>query len=89
MINSTYLKIGKALKFKNKGQGKLEYKLVSVKKGKKSFKKFIKINAKTGKITIKKGLAKGTYKVKLKVQAQGDATHKAGFKTVTIKIKVK
>ena len=42
-----------------------------------------------GKITVKKGLKKGTYKVKVKVKAAGNDTYKAATKTVTVTIKVK
>ena len=45
--------------------------------------------SKTGKITVKKGLKRGTYKVKVKVRAAGNANFKAGSKTVTFKIRVK
>ena len=45
--------------------------------------------AKNGKITVKKGLKKGTYKIKIKVTAKGNAEYKAGVKTVTVKIVVK
>ena len=70
------------------GKGKLTYKLVSVKKGKKSAKKNITFNAKTGKITVKKGTAKGTYTVKIKITAKGDTNYKPITKSVTLKIKV-
>ena len=84
------LKVGKVIKFKNKGQGKLSYKLVSAKKGKKSFKKYIKINKKTGKVTLKKGLKKGTYKIKVRVKAAGNENYNpSAYKTVTIKLKIK
>ena len=73
----------------SKAKGKLSYKLVSAKKGKKNFKKKFKVDAKTGKIKLKKGLKKGTYKVKVKVTAKGSANYKAGAKTVTFKVKVK
>ena len=45
--------------------------------------------AKNGKITVKKGLKKGTYKVKIKVAAAGTNTYKAKTITVTVTIKVK
>ncbi|MEE3467572.1 MAG: Ig-like domain-containing protein [Eubacterium sp.] len=45
--------------------------------------------AKSGKVTIKKGLKKGTYTVKVKVTAAGNESYKAGSKTVSFKIKVK
>lgn len=49
----------------------------------------ITVNKSTGRITLKKGLKKGTYKVKIKVTAAGNANYKAGSKTVTVTIKVK
>ena len=45
--------------------------------------------AKNGKITVKKGLKKGTYKVKVKVTAAGNKTYKPSAKTVTVTIYVK
>ena len=71
----------------SKAQGKVTYKKVSVIK--KKFAKKITVNKKTGKITVKKGLKKGTYKLKIKVTAAGTTAYKAGSKTVTVKIKVK
>jgi hypothetical protein len=74
----------------SKAKGKLSYKLVSAKKGKKSFKKKFNINAKTGKITVKKKLKRGTYKVKVKVKAAGNANYKASaWKAVTFNVQVK
>ncbi len=49
----------------------------------------ITVDKKTGKITVKKGLKKGTYKVKVKVKAAGDSTYKSKTVTVTVTIKVK
>ena len=69
-------------------QGTVTYKLSSAKKGKKNVKKYFKV-AKNGKITVKKGLKKGTYTVKIKVSAAGNAEYNAAVKTVTVKIKVK
>ena len=55
-----------------------------------SFKKYFKINSKTGKVTIKKGLKKGTYRVSVKVSAAGNSNYNpSGVKTVSFKIKVK
>lgn len=51
--------------------------------------KKISINKSTGKITVKKGLKKGTYKLKVKVNASGNSAYKAGYRTVTVTIKVK
>ena len=77
------LKVTKVVKFTKKGQGTLTYKKI---KGNKK----ITINKKTGKITIKKGLKKGTYKVKIKIKAKGNGNYKASaFKKITFKIKVK
>ena len=45
--------------------------------------------AKNGKITVKKGLKKGTYKVKIKVTAAGNSNYNKATKTVTVTIKVK
>ena len=74
----------------SKAQGKLTYKLVSVKKGKKSFKKKFKVNAKTGTVTVKKGLKKGTYKVKVKIKAAGNRNYNpSAWKYVTTKVRVK
>ena len=73
----------------SRAQGRLSYKLVSAKKGGKNFRKKISVNAKTGKITVKKGLKKGTYKVKVKVRAAGNANYKASaWKTVKFKVRV-
>ena len=65
-------------------------KLVSAKNGKKNFTKQFKINAKTGNVTVKKDLKKGTYNVKVKVKAAGSANYKASsWKSVTFKIRVR
>ena len=45
--------------------------------------------SKTGKITIGKGLKKGTYKIKVKITDHEDKIYKKKSKTVTIKIRVK
>ena len=77
------LVVGKVITFTKKGQGKLTYTWVS---GNKS----ITINKTTGKVTVKKGLKKGTYNVKVKVKAAGNANYKASaWKTVTFKVVVK
>ena len=77
------LKVSKVITFTNKGQGAKTY-------VKKSGNKKITIAKKTGKVTVKKGLKKGTYKVKVNVKAKGNANYKASaWKTVTFKITVK
>lgn len=80
---SLKIKASKAIKI-TASAGKLSYKKVGVspKKKKSSF----KVNKKTGKITVKKGLKKGTYKLKIKVTAAGDKTYASKSKTVTCKI---
>ena len=76
------LKVGKVIRFTDKGQGKLSYK-------KSGGSKKITIDKKTGKVTVKKGLKKGTYKIKVQVNAAGDSNYKARKQTVTITIKIK
>ena len=73
-----------------KAKGKLSYKLVSAKKGGKSVKQKFKVNSRTGNVTVKKGLKKGTYKLKVKVRAAGNKNYKtSGWKTVSIRIRIK
>lgn len=81
------VKAAKAFKVA-KAQGKVTYKLSSAKKGSKSFKSKFKVST-AGKITAKKGLKKGTYTLKVKVTAAGNANYSAAAKTVTVKVKVK
>ena len=68
--------------FIDKGQGRLTFSKVS---GKKQF----SVSKTTGKITVKKGLKKKTYTVKVRVAAAGRTAFAATTRTVTIKIKVK
>ena len=51
--------------------------------------KYFTVNGKTGTIKIKKGLKKGTYKIKVNVRAAGTKTYEAASKNVTVKVKVK
>ncbi len=83
------LAVSNVITFTKKGKGTVKYTLLSARKGKKSFKKYFRINSKTGRITIKKKLKKGTYKLKIKVTAAGSSSYEAASKTVTSKIKVK
>lgn len=46
------------------------------------------VNKKDGRVMVKRGTARGTYEIKIKVTAAGDANYKAGTKTVTCTIKV-
>ena len=68
-------------------RGVVTYSKVSVSK-KKYAKKFT-LNRKTGKITVKKGVKKGTYKLAIKVKAAGDEKYKPASKTATVTIRVK
>ena len=81
------LKINKVLSFVRKGKGTKTYNLTGVKKTK--AKKYFKVNRRTGKVTVKKGLEKGTYKIRIKVRASGDGNYRAKVKTVIIKINIK
>ncbi len=75
--------VTKVIAFTKKGQGKMTYTKASGNKN-------ITIAKTTGKVTVKKGLKKGTYSVKVKVKAGGNANYKASsVKNVTFKIKVK
>lgn len=50
----------------------------------KKLRKYISVNSK-GKVTLKKGAKKGTYKVTVKYY--GNRNYKAGTKTISIKVK--
>ena len=48
------------------------------------------INKTTGKITVKKGTAKGSYKIKVKASAANNSkTYAAASKTFTVTVRVK
>ncbi len=49
----------------------------------------VTVNAKTGKVTVKKGTAKGTYTIKVKVSVAATANYKALTKELTFKVVVK
>lgn len=77
------LSVSKVISFTKKGQGTLTY-------AKTAGNKKIAINKKTGQVTVSKGLAKGTYKVKVKIRAGGNSNYKpSSYKTVTFKIQIK
>ncbi|MBR0412221.1 MAG: leucine-rich repeat protein [Eubacterium sp.] len=63
-------------------KGKVTYAKVS---GNRAF----TVNRKTGRVTVKKGTAKGEYTVKIKVTAAGDKNYKKSSKTVAVKIVIK
>ena len=59
--------------------------------GTKTFKKakgskFISVNKKSGKITVKKGAKKGKYAVRIKVTAAGNKNYKKESKTVKVTV---
>ena len=74
----TYQKVRVSRKNKNK-----QY--VSASK----YSKKIRVDKKTGRITVKKGLKKGTYRLKVRVKAAGTRKYKPAKKNVTVTIKVK
>lgn len=51
--------------------------------------KQLKLNAKTGKVCVKKGTKKGLYKITVKVRAAGNRYYKAKTVKVTAKVRVK
>ncbi|MBU5482007.1 FMN-binding protein [Blautia sp. MSJ-19] len=63
-------------------KGKLSYQKLSGSKQ-------LTVNKTTGKITVKKGTAKGTYKAVVKVNVSAKGQYGASSKTVTITVKVK
>ncbi|WP_051656770.1 endo-1,4-beta-xylanase [Butyrivibrio sp. AE3004] len=75
------VKVSSGLKVKD-AQGDVTYKKVSGNKN-------IKIDSKTGKITVKKGLKKGLYKIKVTITAAGNDNYDTTEETVTFKVRVK
>ena len=74
--------VSKVLSFAGKGAGKMTYRKVGGTNK-------ITVDKKSGKITVKKGLKKGTYKIKVKIKAGGNSNYKASaVKTVLFRIKV-
>lgn len=49
----------------------------------------VSVNSKTGKLTVKKGLKKGTYRVKVQIKSAAKGNYTAGSRTVTITVRVK
>ena len=68
----------------SKARGKVTYAKVA-----KGSAKCLTVNKSTGKVAVKRGTKKGTYKIKIKVTAAGNANYKAGSKTVVCKVTVK
>ena len=67
-------------------KGKLTYKVSS---GNAKSKKALTLNKKTGKITVKKGVKKGDYSLKILVNDAGNYDYEPASKMVTIKVKVR
>lgn len=72
---------GSLITIKN-SRGKLSYTKLSGDKR-------ISLNKQTGQITVKKGVKKGTYKIRIRVNAAGTANYKAHSKIVTTTIRVR
>ena len=68
-----------------KAIGSVSYANASTNKAAKKF----KISAKNGKVTVPKGTKKGSYPVKIRVTAGGNASYNKGVKVVSLSIKVK
>ena len=83
---SKAVKRSKAITVKN-SSGKLSYKLLSVKKAK--FRKYFKVNSKTGKITIKKKLKKGKYRLRIQVADPGSLKYYPKTEKVTVTVRVR
>ncbi|MBQ6401480.1 MAG: SH3 domain-containing protein [Firmicutes bacterium] len=68
-------------------QGRVTYKKVSV--SKKKYAKRFTVNSSTGKITVKKGVKRGVYRVKVRVTAAGNDNVQPKATTVTVTVRVK
>lgn len=71
----------------SKSQGKKTFKVTKWVTAK--AKSYFVVNKTSGKVTVRKGIPKGTYKFKVKITAAGNANYEAGTKTVTVSIIVK
>ena len=76
-------------KVAKKAKGTVTYSITKAVKGKKSFAKNFGIDKATGKITVKKGTARGIYKVKVKAIAKGSANYKKSTQTAIVTVLVK
>ena len=77
------LGVGQVIVFAKKDQGAMTYAKVSGNRK-------ITVSKTTGKVTIRKGLKKGTYSMKVRVKAAGSDNYKpSAWKTVTFKVRVK
>ena len=82
---SQIIKRAKSIKISGE-RGGLTYSLANVKKAK--FKKYFKVNKKSGNITVKKRLKKGKYYLIIKVTATGNNQYNAATKVAKIEIKI-
>lgn len=69
-------------------QGATRYKLLSAKLKAKSRKSRFKVNATTGTVTVKKGTARGAYKLKIRVSSAATPNYTAAAKTVSVTVTV-
>lgn len=85
----TYKLVG--VKKAKKATHKKNKKYEKNKKNKKysKYRKYFKVNAKTGRLTVKKRLKKGTYRLRIRVKAAGNGQYEPATKTVTCKVRVK
>lgn len=80
-------KVGKAKKFSAKKAFSVKDAAGTVTYSKVKGSKYVKV-AKNGKVTVKKGIKKGAYKVKVMVNASGNNEYVAGSQEVTLTVKV-
>ena len=77
---------------KNLSGGTISYKLATItgpsSKATKSAKKLVTVSTKTGKITVKKGLPKGTYTLKVQMTSAATKNYKSATTTITVKLKM-
>lgn len=71
----------------SRAKGSVTYKLINVKATK--YRKYFKVDPDSGDITLKKGLKKGKYTVRIRVTAAGNNKHKTDSKTVKLIINVR
>lgn len=69
-----------------KAKGKVSFAITAA--NKKAAKKKVFINSKTGKLTVKRGLARGAYKLKIRVRITGKGAYAPYRKSVKVTLKV-
>ncbi len=70
-----------------KAKGKVTYRLAGVSKAR--YKKYFRVAKKTGKITVRRGLKKGRYRVKVRVTAAGKGSYAKGSRTAAVRVRVR